>query len=75
MPTLKFRYSDGTETMVKLSETADFAKVRARQAEFAGQTGPSIVLTYDGHSIKDGETPQSLEMEEGDFVEVTIEAS
>ena len=72
--TVKTRMGAGTEKSWSIPVSESFAKLSAAAtAHYAGDTGRLVRLTFDGDAIKvDGDTPQSLDMEDSDVIDVIL---
>ncbi|KAF7329519.1 Small ubiquitin-like modifier [Mycena kentingensis (nom. inval.)] len=63
----------GEEVFFKIKKSTKLSKLQGAYANKVGKDVQSIRFLYDGQRITDDETPASLEMEEGDTIDVMVE--
>lgn len=67
---LKVVGQDGTEIHFKLNVRTKFVKVKAAYCHRLGLPINAFRFLFDGHRINDDETPEALQMQNDDLVEV-----
>ncbi|KAI5454807.1 SUMO protein smt3 [Naganishia albida] len=65
--------TDGNEVFFKIKRTTKLNKLKNAYAERVGKQVTSIRFFYDGRRVQDEDTPESLELEDGDAIEVQLE--
>jgi len=63
----------GEEIFFKIKRTTKLSKLIGAYAGKVGKDVNSIRFLYDGARIKDTDTPESLDMEDNDSIDVMIE--
>ncbi|KPM05598.1 hypothetical protein NH340_JMT07628 [Sarcoptes scabiei] len=61
---------DTSELHFRVKKTTSFAKLKKSYSDRIGVPLPSLRFLFDGRRIDDQDTPQALEMEEDDVIEV-----
>ncbi|KAH9521455.1 Small ubiquitin- modifier 1 [Dermatophagoides farinae] len=61
---------DTTELHFRVKKTTSFSKLKKSYSDRVGVPLSSLRFLFDGRRIDDSDTPQSLEMEEEDVIEV-----
>ncbi len=70
---IKVVNSSGAEVFFKIKFTTKLGKLTKSYCKRQGLTFGSVRFTFDGHRIDPGNTPNDLNMEEGDVVDAMIE--
>ncbi|KAF8460446.1 ubiquitin-related domain-containing protein [Russula ochroleuca] len=65
--------SGGDEVFFKIKRTTKLSKLQGAYANKVGKDVGSIRFLYDGTRINDDDTPQSLDMEDNDTIDVMVE--
>jgi len=65
--------SSGEEVFFKIKRTTKLSKLQGAYANKVGKDVNSIRFLYDGSRINDEDTPESLEMEDNDTIDVMVE--
>ncbi|KAH9961922.1 small ubiquitin-related modifier [Russula dissimulans] len=65
--------SSGEEVYFKIKRTTKLSKLQGAYANKVGKDVGSIRFLYDGARINDDDTPQTLEMEDNDTIDVMVE--
>ncbi|KAJ9099718.1 hypothetical protein QFC20_005596 [Naganishia adeliensis] len=63
----------GNEVFFKIKRTTKLNKLKNAYADRVGKQVNSIRFFYDGRRVQDEDTPESLELEDGDAIEVQLE--
>ncbi|KAL7529610.1 hypothetical protein ACHAXR_003051 [Thalassiosira sp. AJA248-18] len=61
---------DNSETNFKIKKTAQLVTLKQLYADQQGVSMVSLRFLYDGQRVLDDDSPKTLEMEEGDVIEV-----
>ncbi|KAH8090908.1 ubiquitin-related domain-containing protein [Filobasidium floriforme] len=70
---IKVTSTDGNEVFFKIKRTTRLNKLKNAYAERVGKNVAAIRFFYDGNRVNDDDTPDSLDLEEGDSIEVALE--
>jgi len=70
---IKVVSSTGEEVFFKIKKNTKLSKLQGAYAGKVGKDVSSIRFLYDGARIGDDETPASLDMEDGDTIDVMVE--
>jgi len=70
---IKVLTSAGEEVFFKIKKNTKLSKLQAAYASKVGKDVGSIRFLYDGNRINDEDTPASLEMDDGDTIDVMVE--
>jgi len=65
--------ASGEEVYFKIKRTTKLSKLQGAYANKVGKDVGSIRFLYDGARINDDDTPQSLDMEDNDTIDVMVE--
>ncbi|KAG8934706.1 hypothetical protein FRC03_003411 [Tulasnella sp. 419] len=65
--------SNGEEVFFKIKRNTKLMKLQGAYANKVGKDVNSIRFLYDGNRIAENDTPASLDMEEGDTIDVMVE--
>jgi len=65
--------SAGDEVFFKIKRNTKLSKLQAAYANKVGKDVGSIRFLYDGTRISDDDTPNSLDMEDNDTIDVMVE--
>jgi len=65
--------SNGDEVFFKIKRTTKLSKLQGAYANKVGKDVGSIRFLYDGTRINDDDTPESLDMEDNDTIDVMVE--
>ncbi|KAG8996732.1 hypothetical protein FRB94_008069 [Tulasnella sp. JGI-2019a] len=65
--------SSGDEVFFKIKRNTKLTKLQGAYANKVGKDIASIRFLYDGARIQEDDTPASLEMTEGDAIDVMVE--
>ncbi|KAH7907434.1 small ubiquitin-related modifier [Hygrophoropsis aurantiaca] len=65
--------STGDEVFFKIKRNTKLSKLQGAYATKVGKDVASIRFLYDGARINDDDTPQSLDMEDNDTIDVMVE--
>mmetsp|Transcript_34610 Transcript_34610/g.83923 ORF Transcript_34610/g.83923 Transcript_34610/m.83923 type:complete len:96 (-) Transcript_34610:177-464(-) len=71
--TIRLRNPDGEETIFKIKKSTKLSKVFIRYARDKNVQLSSLRFLFDGERIEEKDTPKTLEMEDGDQVDVFLE--
>ncbi|GAA5872695.1 hypothetical protein JCM16303_004611 [Sporobolomyces ruberrimus] len=69
---ITIRLKDGDELAIKIKSTTKMKKLYDAIAQNKGMTPGSFKLTYDGAVVQPEDTPQSLEFEEEEQLDVQM---
>ncbi|KAI7881895.1 ubiquitin-like protein [Lichtheimia hyalospora FSU 10163] len=64
---------DRNEVFFKIKQTTPLKKLMDAYCERQGKSADSVRFLYDGERVQPSDTPQKLEMEDGDAIDVMIE--
>ncbi|GHJ85848.1 hypothetical protein NliqN6_2250 [Naganishia liquefaciens] len=70
---IKVTSTDGNEVFFKIKRTTKLNKLKTAYAERVGKQMNAIRFFYEGRKVLDDDTPESLELEDGDAIEVQLE--
>jgi len=70
---IKVVSSTGEEVFFKIKRNTKLSKLQLAYAQKIGKDVGTIRFLYDGDRINEEDTPQSLEMEENDAIDVMVE--
>ncbi|KAK2464964.1 hypothetical protein APHAL10511_003040 [Amanita phalloides] len=70
---IKVVSSLGDEVYFKIKRSTKLSKLQGAYANKVGKDVSSIRFLYDGSRIQDDDTPASLDMEDGDTIDVMVE--
>jgi len=70
--TISLQSQDGTQTQFKVKKTMRFEKIMKKYAQHMGLDGNSLRFMFEGSLITPETTPEQLELEEGDQIDVMI---
>ncbi|KAG8849655.1 hypothetical protein FRB96_000681 [Tulasnella sp. 330] len=65
--------SSGDEVFFKIKRNTKLTKLQGAYANKVGKDIASIRFLYDGNRIQEDDTPASLDMTEGDAIDVMVE--
>ncbi|SJL15820.1 related to ubiquitin-like protein modifier [Armillaria ostoyae] len=65
--------SSGEEVFFKIKRSTKLSKLQGAYASKVGKDVATIRFLYDGNRIQEDDTPQSLEMEDNDTIDVMVE--
>ncbi|KAH9975069.1 ubiquitin-like protein [Lactifluus volemus] len=63
----------GEEVFFKIKRNTKLSKLQGAYANKVGKDVGSIRFLYDGNRINDDDTPATLDMEDGDTIDVMVE--
>ncbi|KAJ3493559.1 hypothetical protein NLJ89_g10991 [Agrocybe chaxingu] len=70
---IKVVSSTGDEVFFKIKRSTKLSKLQGAYASKVGKDVGSIRFLYDGTRISDDDTPQSLDMDDNDTIDVMVE--
>ena len=70
---IKVKAQDGTEIFFKIKRSTQLKKLMDAYCQRQGLANNQCRFIFDGERIKDDDTPDSLEMENGDEIDVMVE--
>tara|TARA_B110000285_G_scaffold185899_1_gene211002 strand:+ start:37 stop:360 length:324 start_codon:yes stop_codon:yes gene_type:complete len=70
---IKVKAQDGTEIYFKIKRTTQLKKLMDAYCQRQGLANNQCRFIFDGERIKDDDSPDSLEMENGDEIDVMVE--
>jgi len=70
---LKVVAQDGNEMFFKLRRSTRMQKLMAAYCERQGVDRQTVRFLFDGERLRDTQTPEGLEMEDGDVIDVMME--
>ena len=70
---LKVVTQDGSEIFFKCKQTTPLDKLMKAFCQRQGVTQASVRFLFDGQRLIANQTPQELEMEDGDVIDVMVE--
>jgi len=70
---IKVVSSTGEEVFFKIKRNTKLSKLQLAYAQKIGKDVGTIRFLYDGDRINEEDTPQSLDMEENDAIDVMVE--
>ncbi|KAG7441699.1 ubiquitin-like protein [Guyanagaster necrorhizus] len=65
--------SSGEEVFFKIKRSTKLSKLQGAYASKVGKDVATIRFLYDGNRIQEDDTPESLEMEDNDTIDVMVE--
>ncbi|KAK0184367.1 ubiquitin-like protein [Armillaria novae-zelandiae] len=65
--------SSGEEVFFKIKRSTKLSKLQGAYASKVGKDVATIRFLYDGNRIQEDDTPQSLDMEDNDTIDVMVE--
>eukprot|EP00729_Bicosta_minor_P008130 gene8130-10044_t len=69
---LKVMSQDKTEVHFKIKRTTPMLKLKKAYCKRQGIQIDHVRFLFDGDALADGETPDSLEMEDNDLIDVVV---
>jgi Ubiquitin-2 like Rad60 SUMO-like len=66
---------DGNDLFFKIKQHTALKKVMDAYCERQGKTRGLVRFLFEGHRIQDNDTPDTLELEDGDMIQVSFEPS
>lgn len=70
---IKVKAQDGTEIYFKIKRTTQLKKLMDAYCTRQGLSSTQCRFIFDGERLKDDDTPDKLEMENGDEIDVMVE--
>mmetsp|Transcript_38717 Transcript_38717/g.62714 ORF Transcript_38717/g.62714 Transcript_38717/m.62714 type:complete len:99 (+) Transcript_38717:180-476(+) len=70
---LKVKSQDGSEVHFKIKKTSTFQKLMDAYCNRQGVAVDSVRFVFDGKRLQATETPEALEMEDGDSIDAMIQ--
>ncbi|KAF7732846.1 dolichyl-phosphate-mannose-protein mannosyltransferase pmt3 [Apophysomyces ossiformis] len=70
---LKVVGNDNNEVFFKIKRSTQLKKLMDAYCDRQGKSPNSVRFLYDGHRVLPQNTPQDLEMEDGDSIDVMVE--
>eukprot|EP00347_Sterkiella_histriomuscorum_P010877 403374578 len=70
---IKVKAQDGTEIFFKIKRTTQLKKLMDAYVNRQGLSSNQCRFIFDGERLKDDDTPDKLEMENGDEIDVMVE--
>ena len=70
---IKVKAQDGTEIFFKIKKSTQLKKLMDAYCQRQGLSNNQCRFIFDGERIKDDDTPDNLEMENGDEIDVMVE--
>ena len=70
---IKVKAQDGTEIYFKIKRTTQLKKLMDAYCQRQGLANNQCRFIFDGERVKDDDTPDGLEMENGDEIDVMVE--
>ena len=70
---IKVKAQDGTEIFFKIKKSTQLKKLMDAYCQRQGFSNNQCRFIFDGERIKDDDTPTTLEMENGDEIDVMVE--
>ncbi len=70
---IKVKAQDGTEIFFKIKRSTQLKKLMDAYCTRQGLSGNQCRFIFDGERLKDDDTPDKLEMENGDEIDVMVE--
>ncbi|KZV98900.1 small ubiquitin-related modifier [Exidia glandulosa HHB12029] len=70
---IKVVTSQGEEVFFKIKRNTKLSKLQGAYASKVGKDVGSIRFLYDGNRLHEDDTPATLDMEEGDTIDVMVE--
>lgn len=69
---LKVKAQDGTEVFFKIKRSTTFRKLIDAYCKRQGADEQHIAFLYDGSRLRPDQTPDALEMEDGDEIDAMV---
>ncbi|KAH0468991.1 hypothetical protein IEQ34_002223 [Dendrobium chrysotoxum] len=69
---LKVKGQHGNEQTFKVKRTTKLKRLMDAYCNRQSENANAIVFLYDGHRLRGDETPESLEMEDGDEIDAML---
>ena len=70
---IKVKAQDGSEIFFKIKKSTQLKKLMEAYCQRQGLSNNQCRFIFDGERIKDDDTPQTLEMDNGDEIDVMVE--
>ena len=70
---IKVKAQDGTEIFFKIKKSTQLKKLMDAYCQRQGLSNNQCRFIFDGERIKEDDTPDTLEMENGDEIDVMVE--
>ena len=70
---IKVKAQDGTEIFFKIKRSTQLKKLMDAYCQRQGLATNQCRFIFDGERVKDDSTPEALEMENGDEIDVMVE--
>ena len=70
---IKVKAQDGTEIFFKIKKSTQFKKLMDAYCQRQGLSNNQCRFIFDGERIKEDDSPETLEMENGDEIDVMVE--
>jgi len=70
---VKVKAQDGTEIYFKIKRTTQLKKLMEAYCQRQGLTMNQCRFIFDGEKLKEDDSPEKLEMENGDEIDVMVE--
>ena len=70
---IKVKAQDGTEIFFKIKRSTQLKKLMDAYCTRQGLSANQCRFIFDGERLKDDDTPEKLEMENGDEIDVMVE--
>ncbi|KAH7102439.1 ubiquitin-like protein [Auriculariales sp. MPI-PUGE-AT-0066] len=70
---IKVMTSQGEEVFFKIKRSTKLSKLQGAYANKVGKDVSSIRFLYEGNRLNDDDTPHTLDMEDGDTIDVMVE--
>ena len=70
---IKVKAQDGTEIHFKIKRTTNLKKLMDAYCSRQGIQASQCRFIFDGERLKEDDTPEKLEMENGDSIDVMVE--
>ena len=70
---IKVKAQDGTEIFFKIKKSTQLKKLMEAYCQRQGLSNNQCRFIFDGERIKDDDTPETLEMDNGDEIDVMVE--
>mmetsp|Transcript_15489 Transcript_15489/g.31343 ORF Transcript_15489/g.31343 Transcript_15489/m.31343 type:complete len:97 (+) Transcript_15489:303-593(+) len=69
---IKVRDAEGNEVQFKIKKTTKFGKLMTAYCDKMGAEPGSYRFLFDGNRISEGQTPEELELEDGDCIDALL---
>ena len=70
---IKVKAQDGSEIFFKIKKSTQLKKLMEAYCQRQGLSNNQCRFIFDGERIKDDDTPETLEMDNGDEIDVMVE--